>query len=151
MVAGSNLSNTMESRNNTMSLKYLFSAVFRDGSTIDQTQDDVSSLLLGKSAFYDVLQRLDDLDQFYLHGGNGHVVGVSLLNGSFVLNGTPFSVGDEEVTIPEGTRFRLIYFRRVKHNICIGSSDVESTDVEYFLGWHATIDGQNVKRVFGLS
>lgn len=44
-----------------MNLAYLFECHLKDGTMIQQTPEDVSVIDPAKSAFYDVLQRINDV------------------------------------------------------------------------------------------
>jgi hypothetical protein len=90
-------------------LDYLFIAHFTDGSVIHQTRYDVSTIEpLTRSAFYDVVQRLPEVESFTLtNGPRSHTV--YLKDGHFNSDG-------KILINPHGelTNFRLIYFRRVQ-------------------------------------
>jgi len=130
-----------------MSLQYLFTAYFKDGSTIKQTIEDVSTINPEKSAFYDVLQRIEDLSHFVLHDHKTipNDVSVCLVDGSFNVNGLALNVGDPRIQPPQDTEYRLIYFRRHTHRF---NPQLEELDheVEYVIGWQATIDGKNIQQ-----
>ena len=141
-----------------MQLKYLFTAYFADGSQFIQPADDKSTIDPEKrSSFYDVLKKEEEIPliAFQLQevdsNGNfladGHIIGVDLLNGSFVIGKTNVLIHDFHT---KGEKLRLIFFRQHKH-------DVEMTDgvptkevahnVSYNIGWQTTVDGTNHQRV----
>jgi hypothetical protein len=85
-----------------MQLRYLFTAYLKDGSFIDQNEEDVSSIDPSKSAFYDVLLREDDLATFILFDTlTGNNWQVDLESGTFTCNGIEFHAGDPRTEIPE--------------------------------------------------
>lgn len=96
---------------NAISLKYLFEAHLKDGTIIRQTPSDISTLDSSRSAYYDVVQRLDEVRTFGLYNDN-NVFTVSLEDGHFEVNGTPFSAQPTtQPIINEGGKFKLVYFR----------------------------------------
>ena len=119
-------------------LKYLFLAHFEDGSFIQQNQDDVSSLDPCKSMFFDVLNHPSPLVTFSL----GDILSLDLRTGQFILAGSPFQVYDPSKPVP--TCRRLIYFRRHTHRMNAALEEL-SHEVEYHLGWQATIDNENTQ------
>jgi hypothetical protein len=124
-----------------MTLSYLFTCHFTDGTTIQQTQADVSQIDSSRSAFYDVAQRLGDVTKFVLSDGR-RTCAVDLRDGHFEIDGFQFFVPVEGV--PEDhSGFKLIYFRRNFKSITMGK---ESSSVEYHLGWQTTINGKNFQR-----
>lgn len=132
-----------------MKLKYLFGAVFEDGSSIGQTADDKSETEPLRSAFYDVLERAKEtpLELFGLLSGDGHDSWlVNLKDGHFEVGGIPFMMHSEPVS-----NFRVVFFRRHFHDINIevatGNSREFSHTVEYHLGWQGNDkDGKNIQR-----
>jgi hypothetical protein len=129
-------------------LVYLFTAIFEDGPIIQQTPEDVSTSDTSKSAFYDVLQRAGELVAFILEG-EGQRVGVDLQSGYFVVNGCVFMSGDPRIQPPQATEYHLIYFRRHTHRF---NPQLEELDheVEYVIGWQATIDGKNIQQTIAV-
>lgn len=124
-------------------LKYLFKAEFADGSFIQQNQDDVSSVDPTKSMFFDVLNHPSELIKFSL----GDFLSLHLLSGEFVLNGNTFSVHDPSKPVPSDRR--LIFFRRHTHTLVMGGDN--GHEVEYHLGWQATVNGENVQHTVAVS
>lgn len=131
-----------------MSLKYLFNAEFRDGTVINQTEDDISSLDPKRSQFYDVLEKTKEssLKRFELHGEGKSLI-VDLVTGWFDLNGIPFRCHE---TLPlDDPEFRLIFYRehQAKTNIVNGEPDLKVVDdiTGYCVGWQTTIQGKNYK------
>lgn len=121
-------------------LTYLFQATFKDGSVIQQTQEDVSPTVGGKNCFYDVLQRMADLDQFVLweQSEEGGFAGVSLIDGSFAINGRPFrQLFDVTGTEPHLKDFELVFYKRTLQNIMSAESKAWETPSSFVLGWKA--------------
>jgi hypothetical protein len=134
-------------------LTYLFEAHLNDGSIIQQTSADVSAVEPKQSAFYDVLQRMDDVISFGLfHVEESATYLVDLIDGHFEVNGAPFEARDPKVTLPEDAKFRLIYFRRNKVEYIIGGDgEPASHHITYFLGWQTTVDGENYQQTLAIS
>ena len=129
-------------------LKYLFEAHFADGTSVLQTREDKSVANNERSAFYDVTQRLDDVEVFGLYDEN-HVYVVDLRDGHFEIDGTPFFAVEDSLRLPSNVKYRLIYFRR--HNVAINSSMEElSHTVRFHFGWEVTIDGNKYERVISV-
>jgi len=121
-----------------MELKYLFDANFSDGSVIRQTPEDVSALDPSKSAFFDVLQR-NDLVFFRLRDRE-HSYSVDLIDGSFYIDTFAFEAQPSGQPIPEGGKYKLIYWRDHKHIFNAGEEN--SHEVAYRFGWEYTVDGK---------
>lgn len=140
---------------NTLQLKYLFVAVFEDGTIIRQTPDDRSSIDPEKrSQFYDVLQANKRIVKFSLVG-EGNKIGVDLITGIFNINGIDVLLESDKLpTIPE--QFDLIFYRqRTEHfNITYDKPSQKVLSVaqnndnfcEYFIGWKCTINGKEYKQ-----
>ena len=120
-------------------MKYLFVALFNDGSTIEQTQEDKSQHTEGKNAFYDVLQRLNDLRAFALYNQETQdEYLVDLQDGRFEINGASFILHEEPVS-----NLRLVYFKRNRISMMTG----EHYDPLFFIGFQGNNAlGQNVQR-----
>ena len=122
--------------------KYLFEAHFKDGTRIQQTQEDLSATEPSKSAFYDVAQRMDEVEIFGLFSDETNdICVVDLRDGHFEVNGVPFHVGTTEF-LPD-TKFRLIYFRKVKRHFHVGSMEQVGHEITFNIGWQTTVDGKN--------
>jgi hypothetical protein len=131
-----------------MSLSYLFEAHLNDGSVIQQTPEDVSKTDPDRSAYYDVIQRLSDVQVFGLFNDN-HTYVVDLRDGHFEVDGVPLNVGSEEdIELMPDQKFELVYFRRHMHVTAVGAQlPVElSHSVEYFLGWTTEVNGKQIRR-----
>ena len=134
-------------------LAYLFTCRFQDGTVLRQTQDDVSQVDSARSAFYDVVQRLAEVETFTLtkQDGRPHTFSVNLLDGHFEIDCVPFCAQAEELP-SEPTSFRLIYFHRHQHKVIQGQSMTgEASSVVYHIGWQTTIDGKNFRTMISVS
>lgn len=129
-------------------LKYLFVAQFKDGSIFQQDQEDRSKTVFGGSAFTDIKDRTD-IATFGLYcPGTDKDISVNLETGRFDIGGFEFINTDPDVDFPEGTEYRLIYFRRNTINFTASGEQDQST--VFYIGWQTTIDGKNYKRVIGV-
>ena len=130
-----------------MALSYLFECVLSDGTSIIQTQEDISTVNPSSSAFYDVLARLDDVVRFTITNEK-HIYSVDLLDGHFELDGVPFRAQNEQLP-QDNPVYRLIYFRRHIHQTVMGGDSTHA--IEYFFGWQTTIDGKNYQQTISVS
>lgn len=136
-------------------LKYLFKALFWDGSTFEQPQDDHSEIDAQKSAFTDVLESGKRVRSFGLFG-NGHALVVDLIDGHFEHNGLSIH---PEILPPGPAPLKLIFFRQVQRDMQInyknGEQNINQVQngvrVKYFLGWECSLNGKKYKQVLGLS
>lgn len=108
-----------------------------DGTVIRQTPEDRSMAEpLTRSAYYDVAQRIDDVDVFGLYN-DSKTIAVDLKDGHFEINGIPFSAQPTAApTMIEGGKFKLLYFRDHQHEVQ-GGVEV-SHEHQYRLGWEYT-------------
>ena len=107
-------------------LKYLFRAVYKDGSTYCQNMDDASIYTSGRSCYNDL--RLDEIATFTLSDGITNYT-LDLSNGVFSINSSSFYLNANPLT-----DFKLVYFRRV--TITMGN-EMEKTEVKYVMGYTA--------------
>lgn len=132
-------------------LKYLFAAVFADGTQINQTLEDRSKVDPLKSEFYDVMEyeKKSPLIKFSI----GHIQEdkwaiVDLIDGHFELNGIPFYL---HLNLPSvDPKFRIVYFRIRTEQLTTaadGTQTPSSLDPKYMLGWQTTIEGKNYQEV----
>lgn len=136
-------------------LKYLFIAKFEDETSLCQNHDDVSSVDNKRSAFYDVMQKIESgvkLIAFQLTD-TVNVFEVNLLNGKFSINGFEIAcpvVGNDQVDV-EMKNYRVIYFR--KHRKHFNQQFEEQLhETWYRFGWQANDEtGKNHKRIFEIS
>ena len=132
-------------------LKYLFRCQFNDGEVFNQTQEDKSKLIEGKSAFTDVLKKQEvegkKIKLFFLDSANDSYA-VNLDDGSFTVNGRTFFMHEQTVDKSKKlTNFRLIYFRRVQQSINL-TTDKQTSNIIYLIGWQANYpDGTNCKQI----
>jgi hypothetical protein len=127
-------------------LKYLFKAVFQDGSVYEQNSIDASLHTPEKSSFYDVLETEksgNKLIQFILTG-EGKTFTVDLITGALDING---------VKLPSMlplTNYRLIYFRR-NELLFVGAANIGHA-VTFHLGWQANDEtGKNYQNVMEIT
>lgn len=132
-------------------LKYLFKALFNDGTSIIQNLDDKPQIAKEGSAFTDVNLRLNDVIKFTLLDLNSQeVVSVNLEKGYFQFaGGPPFLAIDPSIQIPPDTKFKLIYFRRYRHTITpIGVTGQIPT--EYHIGYQFNKDDIAYKQTIAI-
>jgi hypothetical protein len=128
-------------------LKYLFEAHFKDDTLIQQSPDDISKIDPTKSAFYDVLQREDDLIAFGLYSNEtSYTYAVDLRDSHFEINKVPFFASDA-LNLPRETKFRLIYFRQVRRHFHVGTLEPQGIDTSFHIGWQTTVDGKNYQHI----
>jgi hypothetical protein len=122
-------------------LKYLFTAMFKDGRVYEQGSDDVSLLApeeerATRSGYTDVLimEKESPLVSFVLKG-DGHEYGVELRDGHFEIDGVEFRMHEEENL----SNFHLVFFRRHRHHILQSrTADREvGHEIAYRFGWQA--------------
>lgn len=124
-------------------LDYLFTAEFRDGTTIQQSADDQSALEPERSCFFDVLEAQKqgkELVHFSLEG-NGHLYAIDLTTGQFSANNATFVLHERALI-----NFRVLYFR-VRDTHFSGLGDYQGYTVAYRLGFQANDKqtGENVQ------
>lgn len=129
-------------------LKYLFECHFVDGTVYQQNPEDTSTSIPGKSAFTDVLQRIDDVVVFGIFN-NETTYAVDLRDGHFEINQVPFEIAlPDDLVLSEDVKFDLVYFRRVKHNQVLGQlMTEESTTIDYHFGWKTTVNDKEYQQV----
>lgn len=129
----------------SIKLKYLFEVVYKDGTVFRQTKEDVSMTDPKRSAYFDINQ--DEVATFALYHNRifgGQVILVNLIDGHFEIDGKVFFCHDKDLVL---TNFRLIYFRRHKHNMTLGGVEIDHT-VDFHVGWQANDEaGVNHQRV----
>jgi hypothetical protein len=135
---------------NPMALKYLFTAIYNDGTSLLQTQDDVSSTGEG-SAFTDVQH--DKLVEFRLFDvESGCEYGVDLTDGTFFTKTSDGTVIPFRMTEVPAKDLRLIFFRRHTHHFMMNASEEPGEEtghtIVYRLGWQGNDhEGKNVQHV----
>jgi hypothetical protein len=121
-----------------MKLDYVFRCKFHDGTYYLQTPDDVSLTTPGRSAFFDIVPRLAEIETFSITNGRD-ALKVDLRDGSFELNGMKFHAGNPDV--PRGNGYELVYFRRRQEHFTTDGKRIGGS-CEYHVGW--TNCGQKV-------
>lgn len=139
-----------------MKLDLVWSASFTD--TIIHQFDNVDHQETGEHLFKEVLDHKDKLIQFsLLNICTYRVYDVDLLNGCINIYdaGNCDSKPEIEVSGDGKYEYRLIYFRRVTHEMKWRGENInpgEPTDIQYFLGFQYTNEkGENVKRLLQIS
>jgi hypothetical protein len=140
-----------------MAHTYLFTAEFEDGTIIQQTQEDKSSIDPTKAKFLDVqeYEKKSPLTYFTLVVDHQEfeelpqvqVCSVDLTTGAFNINGAWFYTHRFDRSDIENYKdFRIIYLRN--NTIHIHSETAEQIHlVGYTLGWQVTSDGENIQRI----
>jgi hypothetical protein len=138
----------------TQPLKYLFTAIYDDGSVFEQPENDrskdhIEGAEWNPSSFRDVDQ--DSLRYFALKENpedllncNYRVV-VDLHTGLFYINGQWIQIHNQNDILGQ---LKLIYFREVKKEL-IDGVEQEAYVSKYFVGWE-TITGKKIKRTIGI-
>lgn len=134
-----------------MKLAYLFECHLTDGTVIHQSPEDVSQINLSRSAFFDVAQRLDDVQVFGLYNDE-HTYAVDLRDGHFEIDGVPFNIHTALIELLPEQKLELVYFRRHVHISTQGQvmSEDQSHTIEYFFGWKTTIDEKEVTQTISV-
>lgn len=143
-------------------LSYLFEADFSDGTTYHQGSNDESLNYPpdadgnGKSAFADVLDRIEEVTAFHLvkkTDTGEHRVTVDLKTGHFVVNGQELSLHDDlDLTAP----LKLVYYRKNRVEQVITPDGKKVLDQRHFIhsthiGWQmVSKDGKNVTHVLAV-
>ena len=128
-----------------MQLKYLFLAHYSDGTTYQQTPEDVSKQDPKRSCFYDIDHSKLTLLELQEQGGD-KCFAVDLRNGGFYLNGVWGFLHDEQ-----GVTFeQVIFARRHTHHFTAGLKEVNH-QIAYVLGWRGKdSSGNPIQRVIEL-
>jgi hypothetical protein len=129
-------------------LKYTFRCDFLDSSSIIQHQADQSIYTPGKNAFFDILQRITEVERFTLIDADKQpVASVNLQTGLFNINRFEVVCGDPSVRL-ESPVYRLIFFKRNVHEFLGGD---HSHQIKFHLGWQTNKpDGTNYQVTIGV-
>lgn len=93
-----------------MSLKYLYTAVYADGSHYVQSPDDISVTNSARSCYTDL--KVNEIINFSLSDGRTSYM-LDLTDGGISVNGLPkFYLTSDQLT-----EFKLLYFRRITMEI----------------------------------
>lgn len=149
-------------------LKYLFTAQYKDGSVFSQNAEDASTIDPLRSAFYDLLKlekpvfEMKDgaevvtgygnpLVKFGLMESGNVICSVDLLDGSFEVDNRKFFMHDGNIK-----NFRLVYFRRnqqhinqdIKDGQFVGEPRPAGHNIAFHFGWQGKDEnGKTVQRV----
>lgn len=147
-------------------LNYLFKAEFKDGTSIQQTQEDVSLLDSRRNQFYDVLnsgRELKTLSITEQKVWNPTTLSVNLETGNFTLNGKELLM--EPIVDKKTGKYLVIKGRQpikyqtvkqhanATYNVkTLKLLDIEGTGEEriFYIGWKATVNGKSYQQVFGI-
>jgi hypothetical protein len=129
-----------------MPLKYLFSALYADGTCYEQGYDDQSVQDPRRNAFFDIhyqpFKPEEELVTFALHEvGGSHTYTVDLRDGHFEVDEIPFRMWEGAV---QGCR--LVFWKRHTHAFNQALEEQEH-EIVYRIGWQALINGENIQRV----
>lgn len=130
-------------------LSFKFHAYFQDGTEIIQTDADESSIKEGKSAFFDVQEKLKEtgLNFFSLVGENG-IYTIDFINQKFIVGVSAFSMLDQDETITDP---KLIYFREVFQHNTSQDGTLPPYVARYFLGFEGKNEnGKVVKKIINI-
>lgn len=112
-----------------------FEADFADGTTYVQGADDTSIDTPGKNAFYDILQRAEEVIAFHVITNSGDVHTVDLRDGHFEINQVPFRVHDNK-DLPLVGKLKLVYWKQIHQNFRHGDEEPYEIKInQYLLGW----------------
>lgn len=133
-----------------MALKYTFVAVFDDGTSFSQTEEDVSMYEEGRTATTDLFKyhmQLKRVAVFFLKG-NGHEYIVDLRDGHFQIDDQVFFLGPEPPPSPDVAPLELIYFRQVQERRFYSTKDFSEVAARqraerYCFGWKALVKDKN--------
>ncbi len=117
-------------------------AVFRDGSRLDQFDNDGNEISFGA-----VKKRFNDLKALSIHLGE-RLYTVSLLDGMFNVGGKCMYVLDTNIYPPDKLEnIRPIYFERWQQDFSVTSGQpLGQRRLFVTIGFQATFEGKNVKR-----
>lgn len=132
-------------------------AEFDDGHTIQQTQEDKSTIDPTKSQFFDVqeyhktspliLFTLEVQPEQFIELPQVHTCSVFLGDGAFNINGAWFyPYRKDRKDLEDYQDFRIIYRRTNTIHTVSDGSDIQHL-VGYVLGWQTTYNDENVQRI----
>lgn len=129
----------LEFNGKKLSLKYLYVAVFEDGTCYEQNESDVSVNDPTRSCFFDIQTLLETktLASFAITDGV-KTWSLNFQTGQFALYSSPDDPGMVFKLHDEGAAFfnkRLIFFRRRSHNLNTG----DETGCIYVFGWQGNV------------
>lgn len=121
-------------------LKYLWSALFEDGTQIDEPADDRYSkhddtAEGNPSAFRDVLDKEEEskLVAFWLTNvETGDKIGVDLTTGQFAINGVPFDAHGQLVDL-SNKELKVVFHREVRKDTVVSATTLEEQDVHHYI------------------
>lgn len=144
---------------NSPKLDYLFTAVFTDGSIVEQNPEDKGTSPNARNCYSDVLfaQKEGKQLHFFHLKGKGNTLTVDLVGGMFYVNGLEVLLESEKLPgMPE--KFDLVWYHQVTQDIEVDTkvNDKLGVDItamrpheglrEYFIGWECNINGKVYKQ-----
>jgi hypothetical protein len=137
--------------------KYLFKALLKDGSLIEQNQEDRGSVE-GRNCFYDVLQKMDQLRAFALYNQEtGEEWLVDLNDGHFehnlvTIDGQMTKSGFKLHGSKEYENVRLVWFINRQLILDVVNTTIQSNEVTaYNFGWQANLKSTGENHEFVIS
>lgn len=136
-------------------LKYLWTAVFEDGTQIEQpvndhyTKHDDSSEG-NPSAFRDVLDKKKEskLTYFYLIGvEKSVVVGVNLITGKFYIDSIEFDAHPQNLDL-SNEELQIVFHREVRRDTNLDGEVLKHYVNRYFIGWQ--VKGKNITQTIAV-
>lgn len=139
--------------------RFLFTAIFTDGSKLAQTQEDKSKLVEGKNVYYDVLHSDKKLAKFILQEQviwNPTKIEVDLQTGIITINGVKLYPVELPIENPE---FELYWMMNVKQVMQVDYKTKTGDVVKqtalpeirtYMFGWITKIGGQEYKQILSV-
>lgn len=135
-----------------MSLKYLFSCTFLDGSFYQQHPQDLPQICKTGSSFSDIKFRLEQVSYFSLIDNSGYeAASVDLITGLFKKKGESFKAHDPSIIFPLDSKLKLIYYRTVTKNMNMFMMTGETKPMIYNIGWQTNINGKNYQQVISIT
>ena len=116
-------------------------ALYTDGSVLSQYKED------GTERLFSEIEH-DRLYRFVLDVVEGKTFCVDLQDGSFYIGSERFNW--DGFGFGADSKFRLIYFRRVRQVMGMGETK-PSSQVMFHLGWQTTLNNQNHQRVMAIA
>jgi len=132
------IENNLGDSNSIPSLSFVWSAIFQDGSKIEQFNEDGS-----ENKFQLIKDRFNELGYFNLKNNSGKMFSVNLIEGLIGYNKLEFPYIEAK---EKKNNVRLIFFRR--HKVEIGTQDLKEKkhEIIYFLGFqYNSEDNKNHK------
>ena len=131
--------NNLGVNNSIFDLNFLWTAIFRDGSKINQIDSDGT-----ENRFQEVKDRFEDLAFFNLSNDKDKLFTVNLLEGIIGYNDLVMPYRKSEI---KKNNIRLIYFRRVYKTFGLKDLKQKEIRIVYFLGYQYNYENNNNRKV----